>query len=76
MIQVLAATFENGVFKPDQELSLSSPTRVRLLVETMEGDADKLRCRQAWATIEEVWRQSAFDSRGDRLNRDQLHERH
>ena len=76
MIQVLAATFENGVFKPDQELSLSSPTRVRLLVETVEEDAAKSRSQQAWAMIEEIWRQSTFDSRGDCLSRDQLHERH
>jgi predicted DNA-binding antitoxin AbrB/MazE fold protein len=73
MIQVLAATFENGVFKPDQELSLLTPTRVRLLVETLEEDGAKSRSQHAWAMIEEIWWQSTFDSRGDRKSRDQLH---
>jgi predicted DNA-binding antitoxin AbrB/MazE fold protein len=76
MIQVIAATFEDGVFKPDEQLSLSPHTRVRLVVETMDECAETTRRQQAWDAIEQLWRQSTFDSQGKRLNRDQLHERH
>ena len=74
MIQVTAATFEDGVFKPDNPLSLSPHTRVRLSVEILD-DNEKTRRQQAWDGLEKLWRQSAFDSQGERLNRDQLHER-
>ncbi|HBI43923.1 MAG TPA: hypothetical protein DDY78_13890 [Planctomycetales bacterium] len=75
MIQVIAATFADGVFKPDQQPALSESTRVRLVVEPMSEDADEARRRQAWADLEQLWQKSTFDSRGDRLSRDQLHER-
>jgi predicted DNA-binding antitoxin AbrB/MazE fold protein len=75
MIQVIPATFEDGVFKPDAPVSLSPHTRVRLLVESPEGDTEKKRRQQAWDAIEQIWRQSALDSQGERLSRDQLHER-
>ena len=74
MIQVIPATFEDGVFKPDGPLSLSPHTRVRLSVEILEEDAEKKR-QQAWDALEEIWRESGLDSQGDRLSRDQLHER-
>ena len=38
MVQVVAATFKDGVFKPDQRPALSESTRVRLVVETINGD--------------------------------------
>ena len=47
MIQVIAATFADGVFKPDQQPALSESTRVRLVVEPMSEDADEPRRRQA-----------------------------
>ena len=40
MVQVLAATFKDGVFKPDQQPALSDSARVRLVVETIDGDED------------------------------------
>jgi predicted DNA-binding antitoxin AbrB/MazE fold protein len=75
MIQVIAATFENGVFKPDQQPALSESTRVRLVVETINEEADESRRQQAWADLERLWQKSTFNSQGDRLSRDQLHER-
>ena len=75
MIQEIAATFENGVFKPDQPPALSEHTRVRLLVEPIQDDTDDSRRQQAWASLEQLWQKSTFDSHGDRLTRDQLHER-
>ena len=74
MVQVLAATFEDGVFKPDQRPALSDSARVRLVVETLDVDASA-RAAESWAALENLWRTSSFNSGGDRLNRDQLHER-
>jgi predicted DNA-binding antitoxin AbrB/MazE fold protein len=75
MSQSITATFEDGVFKPDQQPALSESTRVRLLVEPMSEDADESRRRQAWTDLEQLWQKSTFDSHRDRLSRDQLHER-
>jgi predicted DNA-binding antitoxin AbrB/MazE fold protein len=74
MIQIFAATFEDGVFKPDHQPALSESTRVRLIVETANDSDESLR-QNAWASLETLWQNSTFDSHGDRLNRDQLHER-
>ena len=75
MVQVIAATFEHGVFKPDQKPALSESTRVRLVVETINEDVDESRRQQAWADLEQLWQKSMLNSQGDRLTRDQLHER-
>ena len=75
MIQVIAATFEDGVFKPDEQPAISDSTRVRLTVETINGDTDETLRQRAWVNLERLWKQSTFDSHGDRLSRDQLHDR-
>jgi len=75
MVQVIAATFEHGVFRPDQQPALSESARVRLVVETINEDVDESRRRQAWADLEQLWQKSMLNSQGDRLTRDQLHER-
>ena len=74
MVQVVAATFKDGVFKPDQRPALSESTRVRLVVETINGD-ESARRDESWATLQRLWNTSSFSSGGDRLNREQLHER-
>ena len=74
MFQVLAATFEDGVFKPDQRPALGDSMRVRLLIEPIDGD-EAARHEQSWATLQALWNTSQLDSGGDRLSRDQLHER-
>jgi len=74
MIQMTAATFEDGVFKPDERLNLPSHSRVRLLVEPLAID-DEPDQQQVWAAIEQLWRHSAINSGGERLSREQLHER-
>ncbi len=76
MIQVIAATFEDGVFKPDQQPVLSESTRVRLIVETESEAADQSLRQDAWDSLEQIWKESKFDSNGERLTRDELHERH
>ena len=60
MIQEIAATFKDGVFKPDQQPALSERTRVRLLVETISENTDESRRQQAWASLEQLWRKSTF----------------
>ncbi len=75
MVQVVTAIFKDGVFKPDQRPALSDSVRVRLVVETINGnEAD--RGDESWATLQRLWDTSRFNSGGDRLTRDQLHERH
>ena len=75
MIQTIAATYEDGVFKPDERPALSESARVRLVVETLACDTAETLQRQSWAALEKLWKQSTFNSHGDRLSRDQLHER-
>jgi predicted DNA-binding antitoxin AbrB/MazE fold protein len=74
MFQIVAATFKDGVFKPDQRPALSESTRVRLVVETINGD-ESARRDESWATLQRLWNTSSFNSGGNRLNREQLHER-
>jgi len=77
MVQVVAAIFKDGVFKPDQRPALSESTRVRLVVETINGEETDQGARrdESWATLQRLWNTSSFNSGGDRLNREQLHER-
>jgi len=74
MVQVVAATFKDGVFKPDQRPALAESTRVRLMVEPIDGD-ESARRDESWAMLQRLWNISNFNSGGDRLNRDELHER-
>jgi hypothetical protein len=50
---------------------------VRLVVETINADESDQGTRrdESWATLQHLWSTSSFDSGGDRLNREQLHER-
>ena len=73
MVQVVAATFKDGVFKPDQRPALSDSTRVRLVVETINGDESAQR-DESWTALQRLWNASTLNSGGD-LNREQLHER-
>lgn len=74
MVQVMAATFKDGVFKPDERPALSDSARVRLVVEPIDGD-ERARGDESWAALQRLWQSSTFDSAGGRLTRDQLHER-
>ena len=73
MSRVITATFENGLFKPDERLDLPSGARVRLVVETVNGAAENKD--EAWQELEKLWEEAEVDSGGVRFTRDQLHER-
>ena len=75
MIQVVTATFEDGVLKPTEPLDLLPHSRVRVAVEPLEDSAELQRRQQAWQALEHLWQHMAIDSQGQRLTRDQLHER-
>ncbi len=75
MFQILLATFEDGVLKPLEALELPPHAKVRLTIEMVDaGEEQRLR-EEAWASMEKFWRSSKINSRGERLTRDQLHER-
>jgi predicted DNA-binding antitoxin AbrB/MazE fold protein len=61
MSQILAATFEDGVFKPDQPPALADSARVRLLIEPIDG-GESAPQEQSWATLQGLWNTSQFDS--------------
>ncbi len=72
--QVVAATFQDGVFKPDERPDLSDRARVRLVVEPIDG-GDPARRDDAWLVLQRLWQTSGFDSGGQRLTRRELHDR-
>jgi predicted DNA-binding antitoxin AbrB/MazE fold protein len=74
MVQVLSATFKDGVFKPDRPPTLADSARVRLVVEPIDPD-ESARRDESWAALQRLWGSSTFNSDGDRLTREQLHER-
>ena len=74
MVQVIAATFEDGVLKPDEPLQLPPHARVRVVIEPLHEHTQQQR-QAAWTAMEQLWRQSKIDSGGERLTREQLHER-
>ncbi len=74
MVHVHAATYKDGVFKPDRQPDLCDSARVRLVVETLDS-LEAARAEASWATLERLWKSSNFNSGGNRLTRDQLHER-
>lgn len=74
MIQIVTATFKDGIFKPDRRPVLPESARVRLVVEPIEGDEPERR-NGSWAMLQSLWNTCSLESGGDRLTRQQLHER-
>jgi predicted DNA-binding antitoxin AbrB/MazE fold protein len=74
MSHIIAATFENGVFTPDEQPDLPPQTRVRLTVEPLD-QTELTRRAQAWDALQRLWESSTINSHGQRLTREQLHER-
>lgn len=73
MSQVIFATVEDGVLKPDGKIGLSSGTKVRLTLELC--DEAVAQAEQAWDQLDHLCEEFPLDSGGTKLTRDQLHER-
>ncbi|MGA2032048.1 MAG: antitoxin family protein [Thermoguttaceae bacterium] len=73
MSQIILATVENGFLKPDREIGLAPGTKVRLTIEPYSDAV--IQTAQSCAALDELCEQLPVDSHGDRLTRDQLHDR-
>jgi predicted DNA-binding antitoxin AbrB/MazE fold protein len=73
MSQVVSATVENGALKPDRDLGLASGTKVRVTVESCDGAI--AQAKAACDELDQLCDDFPIDSQGNRLTRDQLHER-
>ena len=49
MAQFVEAVYTNGVLKPKEELGLREAQRVRLIIEALDGDADRGEARRTAA---------------------------
>jgi predicted DNA-binding antitoxin AbrB/MazE fold protein len=72
MSQILTATFENGVFIPDQAPVVPAGQRVRLVVDSIESPEAR---QETLDELDEVLDSLSVHSGGLRLTRDQLHDR-
>lgn len=73
MSQIIAATFEDGVLKPHEDLRLAPGTTVRVIVDRLEDI--QTPAQEACAELDILCEELPIDSGGIRLTRDQLHER-
>ena len=73
MTQTITATFEDGVLKPTQPLSLPEHAQVRLTIELLDEAEQKKRNQETLAALQELWKTSKVHSK--HLTRDELHER-
>ena len=78
MYQIIHATFENGVLKPDIPLEFPPMTRVRLIVEPLPDPdfATPTKPSSAWSELDRLWEEVEIDSGAPRPSRDQLYDRH
>ena len=69
--------YEDGVLKPDVPVDLPEGTRgVARIVECVPlATPERLRRRGALAAIRRIGESGVFDSGGQKLTRDQMHER-
>lgn len=72
MSQIITAIFENGVLKPEQPLALPPGERVQIVVVP---ERSREECEEAWKRLEQLHKKFPINSGGDRMTRDQLHER-
>jgi predicted DNA-binding antitoxin AbrB/MazE fold protein len=75
MGQIIHATFQDGVLKPDVPLPFPSMTRVRLIVEPLTAEAPEGENDTVLSEIQRIWDEIDFDSGGPPPNRDELHDR-
>jgi predicted DNA-binding antitoxin AbrB/MazE fold protein len=71
MISSITATYENGVFHPDTAVDLPAASRVRLIVQPIEGEIKPGMLKE----LDEICKDHPVYSNEPHLTRDQLHER-
>jgi predicted DNA-binding antitoxin AbrB/MazE fold protein len=76
MSQIIHATFEDGVLKPDVPLAFPSMTRVRLIVEPLSAEAQEPEEDAVLSELERIWDEIDINSGGPPPSRDELHDRH
>ena len=74
MSQVIHATFQDGVLKPDVPLPFLSMTRVRLIVEPLPAEAHEGENDAVLREIQRIWDEIDLDSGGPPPQRDELHD--
>jgi predicted DNA-binding antitoxin AbrB/MazE fold protein len=75
MSNVIHATFVDGVFKPDGNVSLPPQTRVELLVRPLQEPRSPEELDALWKEFDKLCEEHPIYSTEPYLTRDQLHER-
>jgi predicted DNA-binding antitoxin AbrB/MazE fold protein len=70
--QVISATVEDGVLKPDQPLEFPQGTKVHVVIEPFRSPQER---QHALQELEKLRKEHPINSGGNRMTRDQLHER-
>ena len=73
MTQIVTATFDQGVLRPDAPIQLAAGARVRLIVEPINSQS--VNPGEALDELDRLCEEVPIDSGGEKLTRDQLHER-
>jgi predicted DNA-binding antitoxin AbrB/MazE fold protein len=71
MSEVVAATYVDGVFRPDHMISLPANTRVRLVIEPIDAEQKSKFLEE----FDQLCDEHPIYSTEPYLTRDQLHER-
>jgi predicted DNA-binding antitoxin AbrB/MazE fold protein len=71
MSQIVTATFDGSVFKPDIPVTLAGHTRVRLVIEPIDTDEKSKFLEE----LDDLCNEHPIYSTEPYLTRDQLHER-
>ena len=75
MAHFIEAVYTNGVLKPKEELGLHEAQRVRLIVEALDDDADRVDRPAALQRLLAGIEGMRFFSRDRLPSRDELHDR-
>jgi predicted DNA-binding antitoxin AbrB/MazE fold protein len=76
MSQIIHATFEDGVLKPDIPLAYPPMTRVRLIVEPLATEESRPSEDAVMNEVERIWDEIDINSGRPRPSRDELHDRY
>jgi predicted DNA-binding antitoxin AbrB/MazE fold protein len=75
MSQIIHATFQDGLLKPDVPLPLPSMTRVRLIVESLTAQGREGENDTVLSENQRIWDEIDFDSGGPPPRPGELHDR-